>query len=220
MILFLIFLIQLLVAAEQLNYNVKIKGINAGTAMLKIEETDDEDKQQSEIIFSVKSNKFIDFFYKLRDDITMIVNSKDYSILKIDKSIHQGRYKQSNSAIIDYSTNIIHYNDQQIDFENKIYSPTSLIYFLRKQNLSINKKFGFQVFENGKIKNIFAEVVGSKIMKLNNKSYDCYVVKAQSIKKNNLLKEEMTFYINKYDDKIPVMIKSKIKPGDMILTIK
>ena len=36
-------------------------------------------------------------------------------------------------------------------------------------------------------KGIFAEVVESEIIKLNNKSYDCYVVKARSIKKNNLL---------------------------------
>ena len=39
------------------------------------------------------------------------------------------------------------------------------------------------------------------------------------MKKNNLLKEIMTFYISK-SNKIPVMIKSQIKPGEMVLTIQ
>ena len=217
MILFLLFSIQLLIGSEELNYSVKIKGIHAGTAVLKIEQHTEE---ESKITFSVRSNKLIDFFYKLRDNINMIVNSKDYSILEINKSIHQGRYKKNNSAVINYSTNIIYYNGQEINFKNKIYSPTSLIYFLREQDLFLNKQFGFQIFENGKVKNIYVEVLESQMIKINNISYDCYIIKAQLIKKNNLLKEIMTFYIDKSTSQIPVMIKSKIKQGEMVLIIK
>ena len=102
----------------------------------------------------------------------------------------------------------------------KIYSPISIMYFLRNKNLSINKQFGFQIFENEKIKNVFVEVTGSEVININNHKYDCYVLKAQLMKKNNLLQEIMTFYISKINKNIPIMIKSNIKLGEMILTIQ
>ena len=212
----LLLLVHILIASEELNYNVKVKGINAGTARLKLE---NNKNNKSEITFSVRSNKLIDLFYKLRDDVSLVVNPKDFSIISIDKSIHQGRYKKNNSVIIDYTSNIIYSNNQEIQFKNKIYSPISIMYFLRNKNLSLNKQFWFQIFENNKIKNVFVEVMGNEIIKINNIEYDCHVLKAQLMKKNNLLKEIMTFYISKAN-KIPVMIKSQIKPGEMLLTIQ
>ena len=212
----LLLLVHILIASEELNYNVKVKGINAGTARLKLE---NNKNNKSEITFSVRSNKLIDLFYKLRDDVSLVVNPKDFSIISIDKSIHQGRYKKNNSVIIDYTSNIIYSNNQEIQFKNKIYSPISIMYFLRNKNLSLNKQFWFQIFENNKIKNVFVEVMGNEIIKINNIEYDCHVLKEELMKKNNLLKEIMTFYISKAN-KIPVMIKSQIKPGEMVLTIQ
>jgi len=213
----LLIIVQILIASEELNYNVKVNGINAGAAILKLE---NDKNNKSEITFSVRSNKLIDLFYKLRDDVTLIVHSKDFSIMSIDKSINQGRYKKNNSAIVDYTSNIIYSNNQEIQFKNKIYSPISIMYFLRNKNLSINKQFGFQIFDNNKIKNVFVEVIGNEIININDIEYDCHVLKAQLMKKNNLLKEIMTFYLSKDNNKIPVIIKSKIKPGKMVLTIQ
>ena len=70
----LLLLVHILIASEELNYNVKVKGINAGTASLKLE---NNKNNKSEITFSVRSNKLIDLFYKLRDDVSLVINSKD-----------------------------------------------------------------------------------------------------------------------------------------------
>ncbi|HBF09349.1 MAG TPA: hypothetical protein DDW29_13935, partial [Gammaproteobacteria bacterium] len=105
------------------------------------------EKGLGEILFQVKTNRLVDFFYRLRDKIHMIINLHDYSLIKIEKIIQEGEYEHQSIATIDYKKQIINYNNNTIDIKNQIYSPISLVYYLRDQNLDINTEFNFQVFE-------------------------------------------------------------------------
>ena len=216
-ILFIIF-IQVLLANEELHYTIKIGNVGAGSAILKHQGLYNDNKDLAEILFNIKTNKLIDIFYKLRDNITMVVNLNDYSINEIKKNIQQGKYKKKNKAVIDYFKKIIFYEDQVFNFNNKIYSPISIIYYLRKQNLQINQTFSFQVFENGKIKNVIVKVMDLKPIKIRSKTYQCFELLAQSINKDNILKEEMIFFIESKNNHTPVMIK--IQDGNMLLSLK
>ena len=211
---------QILFANEELYYTVKIGNIGAGSAILKYQDSYNNNKELAKISFNIKTNKLIDIFYKLRDSITMIINSNDYSINEISKNLQQGKYKRENKTTIDYTKHSIFYKNQEINFNNKIYSPTSIIYYLRKQNLHIHQEFPFQIFDNGKIKNIIVKVIDLKSIKIKSNTYKCFELLAQSTNKQGILKEEMTFFIESENNHIPIIIKTKTKQGDMFLKLK
>ena len=217
MIFIVIFVMQLLIASDEFHYNIKIKGINAGTALLKSEYYSNE---KYKISFIAKSNKLIDFFYKLRENTVLIVDSNFFSIYELNQSIRQGKYKKQTYATVDYESQIIHYNNKEIEFEQKIYSPLSLIYYLKDQNLLVNKKFNFQIFENGKIKNINVDVIRNETIQLHKEFMNCNVLNIQVLNNEKEFDNIMTLYISDSQIQQPVMIKSKIKQGEMVLTIK
>jgi len=219
MIILFIICINTFILTEELQYGVKIRNIKAGSAVLKFDNLYDSKNNLGKISFNVKTNKIIDFFYKLRDNITMIVNLDNYSITEIQKNIQQGKYKKLNQAVIDYKNKTIFYNSKEQHFDNILYSPISIIYYLRKQNLNINKKFHFDIFENGKIKNVIAEVQNFESIKIKNKIYNCFVLTIKSIKDNHINKE-MTLMIDSSGKHLPIIIKTKTKQGEMILSFK
>ena len=212
MIIIFIICINWLVLTEEIQYGVKIRNIGAGVAVLKFDNLYDSKKNIGEISFNVKTNKIIDFFYKIRDNITMLVNLDNYSVTEIKKDILQGKYKKSEHAVIDYKNKTVFYDSKKQSFDNILYSPISIIYYLRKQNLNINKKFHFEVFDNGKIKEVVAEVKGLETVKVKNKIYNCFVLTIESIRKN-LMNKEMTLMIDSSDKHLPIIIKTKTKPA-------
>jgi len=217
MIIVALFLVNFLVGAEEFQYNISLKGIKAGSALLKLEALPNS---RSKVSFIAKSSKLIDFFYKLRDNITMTVDREGLFIYTMNKSIRQGKYKKKTKATFDYESQIIYYNDSKIEFQNQIYSPISLIYYLKKQNLSIKKNFDFQIFENGKIKNISISASNDTIININNSFINCHILNVQGYTEKNDPETVMSIYYENSKDQIPVMIRSKIKQGEMILTIK
>ena len=72
----------------------------------------------------------------------------------------------------------------------------------------------------GKIKNILIDVLDDVQLKVSKNFFNCKVLNIQVVKPNNEFEEIMSLYIDQSNNKIPVMIKSKIKQGEMILTIK
>ena len=57
-----------------------------------------------------------------------------------------------------------------------------------------------------------------KPIKIRSKTYQCFELLAQSINKDNILKEEMIFFIESKNNHMPVMIK--IQGGNMLLSLK
>ena len=217
MIFIIILCISMVFSEQDFDYNIKIKGVNAGEASLRLEPLGND---RSQIFFQSRSSKLIDLFYKLRDNVNMIVDSKDFYMHEIHKSIRQGKYKKESSAKIDYEKNVIYYNKEEIFINNEIYSPVSLIYYLINTDLSMRNSFEFQIFENGKIKNILIDVLDDVQLKVSKNFFNCKVLNIQVVKPNNEFEKIMSLYIDQSNNKIPVMIKSKIKQGEMILTIK
>ena len=78
---------------KQLNYNLEFKGINAGSAFIQLNENLNNDSElilKSELI----TNRFTDFFYKIRDYITVTMNRDDISLITLNKEVNEGNFKK------------------------------------------------------------------------------------------------------------------------------
>ena len=61
----------------KLNYTVYFRGMEAGEAYLKIQNDTLNNNNVLRLDSKLKTNKFVDLIYKIRDDITIYLDSKD-----------------------------------------------------------------------------------------------------------------------------------------------
>ncbi len=83
-----------------------------------------------QVSLSIKSNKFVDIFYKLRTKVSMIVDSKEYFIYDLKRDMRERNKTEKSYSTISYHNKTILYDQEKIEFQGqKVYSILSLIYF-------------------------------------------------------------------------------------------
>ena len=196
---------------EKISYSVKYNGIKAGEATLEKKLFNDN----INLIFNLKSRKFIDLLYKLRENISVIADKNYYSILSIDKSTQQGKYKKKYKATFNYESFIGQINSNEFTIVNSIYDPISIIYNLRDRILDKDKIFTYDIISKDRIKTIEMHVVGNEKIIINNIEYDCSILEAintvdkEKIKQTDALK----LWISSDEYALPIIIEKKAKSG-------
>ena len=204
---------------KQLNYNLEFKGIRAGNAFIALSENIINDKQlvlRSEL----KTNRFTDFFFKIRDYITVITSRDDISLISLDKNINEGKYKKKIHIEIANDTikNLINKSSQII--KEKIYSPLSIIYAIRKEKLNMDETFSYQIYNKGNIQTINVIAVENQIIKSPFGTYDTIAI--SPIKENGQRKllnnnGDMKIWYTNDSNRIPIKIEIKINYGNIVL---
>ena len=170
---------------ETLNYKLKYNNIIAGRAVLKESILSNDSTDFKEVSLSVKSNKIVDIFYKLRTKVAMIVDSKEYFIYDLTRDMKEGNKTEKSYSKINYHDKIISYNQEAIKFDGqKIYSILSLIYFLKNQTLKSNDQYLINIYDREKIKPVLVKIQEEHD---DDDSYFVISVKTQKENKNQML---------------------------------
>ena len=148
------------ILGKKLNYNLEFKGISAGSAFIKV--IDDLDNNKRLILNSeLKTNRFTDFFYKIRDYITVSMNKDDISLVTLYKDINEGNFHKKYHVEVKEDTikNLI--DNINLFINEKIYSPLSIVYALRKNKLNIKSDSKILVFgcEGATDKQIYEKLI-------------------------------------------------------------
>jgi len=154
-----IVLANMVLCNETLNYKLKYNNIIAGSAVFKESILSNDSTDFKEVSLSVKSNKIVDIFYKLRTKVAMIVDSKEYFIYDLTRDMKEGNKTEKSYSAINYHDKIISYNKEVIKFDGqKIYSILSLIYFLKNKTLKSNDQYLINIYDREKIKPVIVNV--------------------------------------------------------------
>mgnify|MGYP001184501758 CR=1 FL=1 len=182
-----IILINMMLCNETLAYKLKYNNIIAGRAVLNESTLNNDSTDFKEISLSVKSNKFVDIFYKLRTKVSMIVDSKEYFIYDLKRDMKEGNKTEKSYSTINYHKKIILYNQEEIKFHGeKVYSILSLIYFLKNQPLKSNDQYLINIYDREKIKPVIVRVEEKSQEELLD-SYFIISVKTQKDNKDQML---------------------------------
>ncbi len=184
---FLFILINLVICNETLDYKLKYNNIIAGRAVFQESIFNNDSTDFKQVSLSVKSNKFVDIFYKLRTKVSMIVDSKEYFIYDLKRDMKEGSKIEKSYSTINYHDRIILYNQEEIKFQGqKVYSILSLIYFLKNQQLKSNDQYLINIYDREKIKPVIV-TVEEEDNKGSLGSYFIVSVKTQKENKNQML---------------------------------
>ena len=202
---------------EQLVFSVYFNEMKAGHATLNLSE--DAQKKNYIINFELKSNKYLDVIYKLRETTSIVANRTDFSIYEIEKYTRQGRRKKSYSALFNYESKVAHINKTITTFKLPVYDPINIIYYLRN-NLSLsNDAFTFDVISKNKLKTISMSIIGEENILFNDIEYDCLILGPSN---SNKLKntEDIKIWITKTNNNLPLIIEKKAKLGVMKMELE
>ena len=204
---------------EEYIYDVEIKGIsmiagNVGNCSFKIKKNNNE--YDMEII--TKTTNFAKILYPYVDKIQLKINNY-FSLLSIEQKISNRDKKLKIN--VDKQNKTITRNGKVLNFySDTLFSPYSLIHFLRKQKIELNNQYVYKIFDGRKIKNIMLQVSKIENIKVPYGTFECLNIKPitekNTIKNNGVLE---LWYTNN-NEKIPVKIKLETKIGTFIMKLK
>ena len=205
---------------KKLNYKIKFRGVDAGSAYLKIEADTLLNENILRLNSKLKTNKFLDLFYKIRDDITVYMDSEDFSLLKVTNKIHEGFYIKNHTAIFDINSKNIVTKKKRIKID-KAYSPLSIIYSLRKELLNINDIYKYHIYNLGKIKKIDMKVVDQEMIKTSFGKFNAIVVSPVGNNDSSIIRNngDMKIWFTNDENRYPIKIELKINYGRLVLLL-
>ena len=198
------------------HYDVSFRRLDVGKSTITIEKTDDK------IFFStiLTTNKSFDWLYSIRDTISVVMNSRDWSLLKTRKSIKEGSFKQFHYAEVDTLNQLITYGNKSIPYSDKIYDPLGLLFYLRDRDQSKIKDLVYDVYDSKRKIKIKFDVIDGKEIKFNNVNHRTFFLDPKSVDGKKLLKNDghIRFWFSK-EDRSPIQIQQTTNYGKIIMKL-
>ncbi|MBR9980200.1 MAG: DUF3108 domain-containing protein [Desulfatitalea sp.] len=212
---------------EKLEYVLRWENVPAGSASLEVLPITDIDGEKAyHFVMTVRSNRFIDMFYKVRDRIDAFSDIKMTRSLQYRKKQHEGRHKRDEVVLFDWQNNLAHYTNfgekkEPISLEEGSFDPLSAFYFTRTTPFEAGNEIQRPVTD-GK-KNVIGRLTirdRETITLQDGRSFDTYRVEPEMRHIGGVFKESdgarIELWLTADDRRIPVRIRSKVVIGYFI----
>ena len=113
--------------------------------------------------FNVKTSRIGDTIYKIRNNIDVWLNQKNFNVVKQNKIIKEARKNKISNTII--KGNIGNTNGKEYIVKNNVFDPYSLILILSKFNIPQNTSMEFNIIDAGKSRTIEIKNLGFKTVR-------------------------------------------------------
>tara|TARA_B100001123_G_C15254269_1_gene1004033 strand:+ start:954 stop:1652 length:699 start_codon:yes stop_codon:yes gene_type:complete len=208
-------------ANEQLIYDVEIKGLSFFTGAVGecIINFNTNDENQYELTVTIQTTNFAKRIFPYFDSIEMLLE-KNLSLLEMKHLIVSKNKKESFSKVEKAQKSIL-FNNQLLDFyKDTLFTPYSLIYYLRNTEMNENDEFEYQIYDSGKLKDVKLKINSTEKIKVPLGSFECFNL--TPIQNQNLVKNKgmLELWYTNNSQKIPVQIKLNSKIGTFIMKLK
>jgi hypothetical protein len=126
---------------ETLQFLLRWEFVPAGKATLTVAPISEIDGEPAyHFILSVKTNKFLDMFYKVRDKIESFTDTSMTHSVRYHKNQREGRRKRNATVTFDWKNNQAQYTRDNktrvpVDLEPGAFDPLGIFYFVRNSCL-------------------------------------------------------------------------------------
>ncbi len=209
------------IVPERLVYDVTWTGIKAGSAELEVTEKGDE----LLIVNTIRSGGFVSSFFRI-DDKSESVISRSGRPRFFRKNIKEGRYRALREATFDFAGLHADCKDLQKKTERRdrisarTYDNLSCIYFIRSSELVTGQTILFDIYDTKRLLNAEVRVVKREKISTALGVLDTVMVTSR-LKFNGVPARvgDATFWFTDDSRRIPVKITTKLKVGDITLTL-
>ena len=207
---------------ETLKYDLKVNVIKAGHAKLQVigEEIVDEN-QTYHIKYTVKSNRYVDRLFYVRDQVDSWLDKNGLFTRKFMKNIREGSYRYKLEAKMNYIDSTLTSEDEVFQIDSEIRDPFSLFYYLRSIPLKVGQKLSFKTFDNGQFVDFHIIVHRKENVRVPAGRFRCLVIEPYR-KGKTLFKQkgDMRIWLTDDERRLPVKIETKATFGSMTMLLK
>ena len=212
-------------AGETLDYELTWIGVAGGGLRMTIG-PQPQDPAHFKITSVAQSSSSFAFLFKVRDQITSIVNADDFSTVRYEKHLNErGRYKDDITTI-DEKRKVAtrrrpNHDSDVVPVPRPVFDPLSLVFHLRDLPLQPGTVERFTVFADGKVYTLEAKVTKRESLSTPAGNFNTVTVEPKMLA-GGLFREEGDLTIWYTDDArhIPVRIKSDLKVGSIVATLR
>jgi len=207
---------------ETLKYDLKVNVIKAGHAKLQVIGEEGVDENQTyHIKYTVKSNRYVDRLFYVRDQVDSWLDKKDLFTHRLIKNIREGSYRYKLEAKMNYIDSTLTSEDDVFQIDSEIRDPFSLFYYLRSIPLKVGQKLSFKTFDNGQFVDFHIIVHRKENIRVPAGRFKCLVIEPYR-KGKTLFKQkgDMRIWLTDDDRRLPVKIETKATFGSMTMLLK
>ena len=146
---------------ETLRYDLKWGFFPVGSATMKVLPMDEDAGENGfhRLSFSVRTNEFADAFYKVRTNITSVVDGSFRKSMRYEKSQKEGKTKREIDVLFDYDAGKASYFESKkmvstLSIPSQVLDPLSIAYFFRLQELKPSTETILPTCDGRKVKMI------------------------------------------------------------------
>lgn len=146
---------------ETLRYDLKWGFFPVGSATMKVLPMDEDAGENGfhRLSFSVRTNEFADAFYKVRTNITSVVDRSFRKSMRYEKSQKEGKTKREIDVLFDYDAGKASYFESKkmvstLSIPSQVLDPLSIAYFFRLQELKPSTETILPTCDGRKVKMI------------------------------------------------------------------
>lgn len=166
------------------------------------------------------SNNFVSAFYKMRDHIISWVDADGLYPHFFEQHLREGKYKMDGYILYDNNAEKVFVQERKFrTFQAPPFTHDylSILYYVRSMDLSKGGSFSVNMFIHSKIHPIQFRVKERKTLQVEAGSFDCIMVEPRLVGDGKTFnkKDKMEVWFTADEEKIPVLIKSKIKVGSI-----
>ncbi len=208
---------------ERFEYKVKLNFIKAGKAFIELKDmTTIRGDSVYHIISKTRTTGFLDRLFHIREHMESWVDCDSLFSRKFYKDVDEVNYEKTFHADFFYQDSIVKLNkDKEKPITGPVMDWLSLIYYLRNVELYEGQELKMTFFDNNKLKDYSAYVVGRETIELDDHAYLCWIIEpSERAQRDMKHKNKLTIYLSVNQPIIPVKITNKAKFGTMILELK
>ena len=147
-------------SGEILTYDLKWGIFPVGSATMEVHAHLDENQtRQHRLTFSVRTNDFADAFYKVRTNITSVIDYPFQRSLRYEKSQREGKTKREIEVEFDYESKKAKYHESKrlvsmIPIPEQVFDPLAIAYYIRLGELKPKSETTLPTCDGRKFQNI------------------------------------------------------------------
>jgi hypothetical protein len=166
------------------------------------------------------SNAVFDTIYRVRDEITSIVDRATFSTLSYEKKLLERRRSKHSVTTIDTTRHVATHEGKEIAVEPVVYDPLSVVYHLRRLELVPGERILLTLVEDGRTYPIAVEVLRRETLSTPAGVFRTIVVEPRM--QTGVFRDGEADLVIWYSDdelRLPLRIRSKLRAGTITATL-
>jgi hypothetical protein len=212
---------------EELVFRIRWSFIPAGTAVLKVLEADTIDHHPAQhFMLTVKSNRFVDQFYKVRSQIDGWTDIAVSHSLLYKKRQDEGRHRRNVAVTFDWDAQTARYIDYYegekrfVKLMPGAFDPLSAAYYFRTLKLEKDIEIEYPVSDGKKCVMGRGRVIDREKIKIGRTTYDTWVIIPELKHVGGVFRKtkdaKIRLWVTADHRHLPVRITSKVVVGSFV----